>query len=411
MVILLPILRALLELKMSKNSPLFKYNGLNFVIISICSIVLFSCDRNKDSTKAPAPVVTVAEVVQETIPIYLNYVGNTQSVRSVDIGARVEGFLIERAFEDGSDVKEGDLLFVIDPREFQAQLDNAIAQLAKDDAALKYAREQVKRYKPLVDKDFITRDQFDQYVTDVEEAKAAVEADRAAVRLAELNLSYCRMYAPFDGRIGQRQVDVGNVVGVEAGFGEITKLATLVQLDPIYVYFSPSERDLPEILRKREDGELKVSIVLPDESVHPHGGVVDFVNNTVDLSTSTILMRAIVPNPEKKLLPGQFAHVRLRLKVQPNALLVPEQAVGEAQGGSYVYVVSDENKVEDRSVELGTTYNGKREITKGVILGERVIIDGLQKVRPGITVTPKLASTNSASKDSKSSPQPAKGND
>lgn len=396
---------------MSKTSSSVKYNVLNLILISICPIVLLSCGTDKDSTKAPAPVVKVAEVTQETIPIYLNYVGNTQSVRSVDISARVEGFLIERAFEDGADVEEGDLLFVIDPREYQARLENSVAQLAKDEAALKYAREQVRRYKPLVERDFITRDQFDQYVTDTEEAKAAVEADRAAIKLAELNLSYCSMYAPFDGRIGQRQVDVGNVVGSQAGFGQITTLATLVQLDPIYVYFSPSERDLPEILDKRKNGELKVSIVLPDESVHPHQGVVDFVNNTVDVATSTLLMRAIVPNPEENLLPGQFTQVRLLLRMQPDALLVPAQAVGEAQGGSYVFVVNDENKVENRRVELGTPYKGKREITKGMSLGERVIIDGLQKVRPGITVRPKLVSTGRGSNQSNATPQPEKGHD
>jgi multidrug efflux system membrane fusion protein len=392
---------------MSKISSSFKYAGLSLIIL-ICSISLFSCDRKKDAGTPLAPVVTVADVTKETIPVYLNYVGNTQSVRSVDISARVEGFLIERTFEDGADVKEGDLLFVIDPRQYKAQLDNAIAELARDKASLKYAREQVRRYKPLVEKDFITKDQFDQYVTSMEEFRAAVEADKAAIKLAELDLSYCRMYAPFDGRIGQRQVDVGNVVGVQAGFGQVTTLATLVQLDPIYVYFSPGQRDLPEILNKRKKGELKVSIVLPDGTVPPRSGVVDFVNNTVDLSTSTILMRAIVPNPEKKLLPGQFTQVRLLLKMQPNALLVPAQAVAEDQGGSYVYVVDEENKVEHRSVKLGTTYGGKREITHGVSFGERVIIDGLQKVRPGITVKPKLASAISGSNGSKATGKPLK---
>jgi membrane fusion protein, multidrug efflux system len=328
------------------------------LLVFIISIPLFhlGCKGKKESTTPPAPSVTVAKVTEKTIPIYLNYVGTTESIRSVNISARVEGFLVDRAFQDGADVNQGDLLFVIDPREYEAQLESAKARLSQDEAALRYAREQVERYKPLVDKDFITRDQFDQYVTEVEEARAAVEADKAAIKLAELNLSYCRMYAPFDGRIGQRQVDVGNLVGAGLAGGTATTLATIVQLDPIYVYFSPSQRDLPEILRKRHDGDLRVKIVLPDESLHPQDGTVDFVDNTVDVATSTILMRSIVPNPEKDLLPGQFTKVRLLLKMKPDALLVPEQAVGEDQGGSYVYVVNDANKVESRSVELGTTY-------------------------------------------------------
>jgi len=395
---------------MKKNNESLKIkNYLFLVFLMVIPTLFLNCKGKKDAPAPPSPSVTVAKVTQETIPIYLNYVGNTQSVRSVDITARVEGFLIERAFEDGADVNQGDLLLVIDPREFEAQLDQAVAQLESDEAALKYAREQVTRYRPLVDKDFITRDQFDHYVTEVEEAKAAVDADKAAIKLAELNLSYCRMYAPFDGRIGQRQVDVGNLVGAGLAGGTATTLANIVQLDPIYVYFSPSERDLPEILRKRQDGELKVKIVLPDESLHPHDGNVDFVNNTVDVSTSTILIRAIVPNPKKNLLPGQFSQVRLLLKMQPDALLVPEQAVGESQGGSYVYVVNKEDKVEDRSIELGTTYKGKREIKKGVSLGERVIIDGLQKVRAGITVQPKFASSKNGPKNPQASPQPQKG--
>src|SRR3990170_8479311 len=198
------------------------------VIIYFASslFLIVGCERKQE--QAAPPVVTVAKVTQMTVPIYLNYVGTTQSVRSVDIVARVEGFLWERNFIDGADVKEGDLLFVIDPRQYQASLDNARGQLAEDEAALAYAREQVERYRPLAEKQFITRDAFDQYVTKVKEAEAAGEGDRGAVKVGGLNLSYCRMYAPSDGRIGQRQVDVGNVVGSTQGLGQTTGLANIV---------------------------------------------------------------------------------------------------------------------------------------------------------------------------------------
>ncbi|MGH7800209.1 MAG: efflux RND transporter periplasmic adaptor subunit [Thermodesulfobacteriota bacterium] len=378
------------------------------VIMNLTSTLLLvlGCDR-KQETASP-PVVTVAKVTQMTVPIYLNYVGTTQSVRSVDIVARVEGFLWERHFVDGADVKEGDLLFVIDPRQYQASRDNARGQLSEDEAALAYAREQVERYRPLAEKQYITRDAFDQYVTKVKEAEAAVEADRAAVRLAELNLSYCKMYAPFDGRIGQRQVDVGNVVGSTQGFGQTTGLANIVQLDPIYVYFSPTERDLPEILRKRNEGDLLVTVILPDESIHPHQGRVDFIDNTVDSTTATITMRAVVPNPEKTLLPGQYAKVRVLLTTKPNAIVVPEQAVSEEQDGLSVLVVGKDNKVEERKVEVGTIYNGMRVIENGLKPDELVITEGLQKVKPGSLVQTKLVSSENSSKRPVASPSPSK---
>jgi multidrug efflux system membrane fusion protein len=393
---------------MEKNKGHYLSMALSAVIICLASSIslISGCDRKQE--RAPSSVVTVARVEEMTVPIYLNYVGNTQAVRSVDIVARVEGFLWERNFTDGADVKEGDLLFVIDPRQYQAALDNARGQLAEDEAALAYAREQVERYRPLAEKQYITRDAFDQYVTKVKEAEAAVKADRANVKLAELNLSYCRMYAPFDGRIGQRLVDVGNVVGSTQGFGATTKLATLVQLDPIYVYFSPTERDLPEILRKRNEGDLLATVILPDESIHPHQGKVDFIDNTVDSTTATITMRAVVPNPEKILLPGQYAKIRLLLTTKPNAIVVPEQAVSEDQEGLYVLVVGQDNKVEERSVVAGTAYNGMRVIEDGVKPGELVIIEGLQKVKPGSLVQTKLASFEDAPKSPLVSPQPSK---
>lgn len=394
---------------MIRNSRINRFK-IRFILIFFFALVitsLFSCDRNKES-KSPPPTVTVAKVIKDTIPLYLDYVGNTQSVRSVDISARVEGFLVERAFKDGADVKKGDLLFVIDPRQYQAELDRAIAQLEEDEAALKYAREQVKRYKPLVEKDYITQDQFDQYVTAVNEAEAAVEADKAAIKLAQLNLSYCRMSAPFDGRIGQRLVDVGNVVGSTQGFGATTALATIVQLDPIYAYFSPSELELPKIMKQNKENGLEVSVVLSDGSTHPHKGKVDFVNNTVDPATGTIVLRAVIPNPERTLLPGQYAEVRLLLGTKSDALLVPEQSIQEDQGGPFVYIVGKNNTVGSRDVVPGERYRGMIEIEKGVTLGEQVIIEGLQKVKPGTLVKTKTAESSSSPKEPMDSAQPIK---
>lgn len=368
-------------------------------LLVLLLIIAAGCGKDDKNKTPPAVPVTVVEVKSETVPLYLDYVGFTESIQYVDINARVEGFLIERAFKDGADVKQGDLLFVIDPRPFEAALDAARAQLAEDRAALAYAREQVRRYRPLVEKDYITKDAYDDYLTQAAEAEAAVQADIANVTQAELNLSYCRMYSPFDGRIGRRYVDVGNLVG--AG-GEATKLATIVQLDPLYVYFTVAEKDIPEVLRQQHKEDLTVSIILPDESKHPEDGTVDFVDNIVDAAMGTITMRAVVPNSSETILPGQYVRVQLLLKEQPDTIVVPQKALGDQQGQSFVYVVGDDNKVEFRSVTPGASYEDDRVIEKGLKPGERVVTDGLQKVKAGVTVKPETAAEGA----SKASPSP-----
>jgi RND family efflux transporter MFP subunit len=373
-------------------------------VLALILLAVTGC--GKDEKEAPPALpVTVAEVKSETVPIYLEYVGTTQSIQSVDINARVEGFLVKRAFKDGADLLEGDLLFVIDTRPFEASLQAAQAQLAEDRAALAYAEEQVRRYKPIVEKEYITQDTYDGYVTRAAEARAAVEADMANVTQAKLNLSYCTMYAPFDGRIGRRYVDVGNLVGAA---GAPTKLATMVQLDPMYVYFSVAERDIPQIFQEHGKNDLPVSIVLPDETKHPEDGKVDFLNNEVDVNTGTMEMRAVVPNGSKTMLPGQFVKVQLLLREQPGALLVPQQAVGEFQGQQFVYVVGADNKVEYRNVTTGPDYKELVVIENGVKAGEKVITEGLQKVKPGMTVVPETASEESKKSDPEPSPSGAK---
>ena len=368
-------------------------------VLALFVITVTGC--GKDEKQAPPALpVTVAEVTTETVPIYLEYVGSTQSIQTVDINARVEGFLVKRAFKDGADVEDGALLFVIDPRPFEADLQSAQADLAENRASLAYAQEQVRRFKPIVEKNYITQDTYDGYVTRAAEAQAAVEAAQANVIQAKLNLGYCTMYAPFAGRIGRRYVDVGNLVGAA---GAPTKLATMVQLDPMYVYFSVAERDIPQIFEEHSKNDLTVSIVLPAETVLPEAGKIDFLNNEVDVNTGTMEMRAVVPNTAKTMLPGQFVKVKLLLKEQPDALLVPQQAISEFQGQQFVYVVGTDNKAEYRNVTTGPNYNDLVIIQDGVKSGEKVLTEGLQKVKPGMTVVPETASQ----KSQKSTPQPS----
>ena len=316
----------------------------------------------------------------------MDFVGNTASVRTVDIRARVEGFLTKRAFIEGDDVKKGDLMFVIDERPFKAAVDKAAAELAQSEANLEYAGQQVVRYKPLVKKDYVTQEYFNNLVTQMDEAEAMVEANAAALEKAELDLSYCRMYAPFDGRIGRTLVNVGNLVGA----GQDTKLATINQLDPIYAYFSPNDESVNDILKQRKNKNTPVDIAFTDGTKYPHKGTVDFIDNAVDKSTSTLTMRAIIPNPDKLILPGTYVNVKLFVKNLDDALLIPAKATGEDQGGIYVMKVDSDDVVVKSHITTGAMYGDMQLVTKGVNAGDAVITEGLQLVHSGSEVRTKL---------------------
>ena len=379
---------------MVRNRPIRTLNRWleTGLLILLCSVFLLS-GGCKEKQKAPPaevpPDVTVAKVVLKTVPVHINYVSTTESVKKEELRARVEGFLEERRFKEGDDIKKGDLVYVIERAPYQAELEGSLAQLAKDKAALAFALEQVKRYAPLAEKDFVTQEAFDDYQTKAKEAAASVKADRAKIKQDRLNLGYCTMYSPIDGRVGRTLVNVGNLVG--AG-GQKTHLATVVQLDPIYVYFSPSVEEVYTILKFNKKGTPSVDLILSDGSVFPYPGKVDFIDNTANQETNTVNMRAVVPNPEKMLLPGIYVQARLFLCELPDTPLIPEQAVAEDQGGLYVLVVGKENKVEHRKVNSRWTYDGQQIIEKGLKEGEKVIIAGMQMVRPGMVVKPKLAS-------------------
>jgi membrane fusion protein, multidrug efflux system len=351
---------------------------------------LAGCAPEPEPPRPSAPQVAVAPVIHKSVPVYLDFVGNLRATQEVEVRARVKGYLIKRDFRDGADVKEGDLLFVIDPREYQADLERAQAQVARDQASLAFARSQVRRYEPLTAKDLTPEDTLENYQTIAREKAAAVKGGEAAVQLARLNLSYCTIRAPLSGRIGRRLVDVGNLVGA----GEDTLLATIVQMDPIYVFFSPGERHLPQIMQHHREGKLKVQIRLADGSVHPQPGKLDFIDNRVDPATATIAMRAVVPNPDRRLVPGQYVSVRLRL-TEREALLAPERALGTDQIGSHYFVVGPDNLVEQRYVRTGARHDDNLiVIEEGLEAGEQVVVEGIQRVRPGMAVEPRPAAGN-----------------
>jgi RND family efflux transporter MFP subunit len=366
----------------------FRLARLGLGVLALCALA--GCAPEPEPPRPPAPQVTVAPVIPKNVPVYLDYVGNLRATQEVEVRARVKGYLIKRDFQDGADVREGDFLFGIDPREYEADLERAQAQVARDQASLAYARSQVRRYKPLTARDLTPEDTLENFQTIAREKAAAVKGGEAAARLARLNLSYCTVRAPLSGRIGRRLVDVGNLVGA----GEDTLLATIVQMDPIYVFFSPSERHLPQIMQHRREGNLKVQIRLADDSIHPQPGKLDFIDNRVDPATATIAMRAVVPNPDRRLVPGQYVSVRLRL-TEREALLAPERALGTDQIGSYVFALGPDNLVEQRYVQTGARHaDNLIVIEEGLKAGEQVVVEGIQRMRPNMAVEPKPAAGN-----------------
>jgi multidrug efflux system membrane fusion protein len=338
------------------------------------------------ATPAPAAFVMpvpVASVVKKTIPIYLDYAARTEPIRSITLQARVPGYLQEQTAQDGADVRQGDLLYKISPDDFQAALDQAKAQVQRDTATLDYAQSNLGRGTELAKSGYLAKDSFDQRTSTLREAQASLALNQAAVRTAELNLGYSQIHAPFTGRLGRNQASVGTLVSV-AG----TVLNTLVQLDPIYVTFNPSETDLADIEQARANGPIEVEVLLPGENEAHQKGELTFMDNTVDHSTGTITARATIGNGKFTLLPGQYVRVRLHIKQQPDALMVPQTALGSSQLGKYLYVVGKGNTVDQRLVSLGPTSGDLVAILSGVSEGDQVITGNLQKIGPGMPISP-----------------------
>ena len=339
------------------------------------------------TAKAAAPPafampVPVTAIVMKTIPLHLEYAARTEAIRDVTLQAKVSGYLQDQTVPDGADVKQGDLLYRIDPRDYQAALDQAKAQLERDDAALDYARASLERGGELTKGGWIAKDTLDQRASTERQAEAALAMDRAAILTAELNVGYTEIRAAFTGRLGRHQASVGALVSA-AG----TALNTLIQLDPLYVTFNPSEAELPQIEKARALGRIEAEVLFPGETQPRYRGTLTFMDNAVERSTGTIVARATIDNPDHTLLPGQYVRVRLTIGEQVDAMLVPQAAIGSSQLGKYVYVVGQGNRAEQRLVSLGPT-DGDLVAVKGLAAGDQIISGNLQKIGPGASVQP-----------------------
>ena len=345
-------------------------------------------------------VVLVSKPVSEEITDSEEFTGRTDSYQYVEVRARVNGYLDKILFKDGDEATEGEVLFQIDPRPYQAEVDRTAAALDQAEAHLKKADADHRRSQNLFARGVQSREDFDRITGDFEEAKAAVGVQHANNNLAKLNLDFTKVTAPIAGRLSRKQVDVGNLIQQDQ-----TILTSIVREDPMFVYFDVDERTLLKIrrlvhegqMRSRQESAVPVQVAFADEKGFPHEGKIDFSENRVDASTGTLRVRGVIANPRvsankpRFLSPGLFVRCRLPLGDAHRSLLIPEQAVGTDQGRKFVYVVNAKNKVIYTPVEVGTFTEGLRVVNKGLRPEDMVVVSGLQRVRPGVEVDPKLA--------------------
>lgn len=342
------------------------------------------------------PEVTVALPTEKQIIDYEEFTGRTDAVESVDIRARVTGFIESRKFEEGDEVAVDAPLFVIDHRPYDADLAAARAALDSHLAEQTQKASDYQRVKQLRDKGQVSAEEYDRSLAQRQEADAAVEKAKADLDKAQLNVEFCYVKAPIAGRISRAQLTEGNLVNADT-----TLLTTIVSVDRMYVYFDVDERAVLKFQQMlRETGrqgyrheEVPVFMALALDKDFPHKGVINFVENKLDPNTGTIRVRAVFDNPQPKsgprvLTPGLFARVRLPVSEEHAAILIPERAIGTDQGQKFVYVVDDENKARYRRIEAGSVQQGLRVVRDGIALGERIVVSGLQRVRPGAAVTP-----------------------
>ncbi|EDR6924623.1 multidrug efflux RND transporter periplasmic adaptor subunit AcrA [Salmonella enterica subsp. enterica] len=373
---------------MNKNRGL---TPLAVVLMLSGSLALTGCDDKQDQQGGQQmPEVGVVTLKTEPLQITTELPGRTVAYRIAEVRPQVSGIILKRNFVEGSDIEAGVSLYQIDPATYQATCDSAKGDLAKAQAAANIAELTVKRYQKLLGTQYISKQEYDQALADAQQATAAVVAAKAAVETARINLAYTKVTSPISGRIGKSSVTEGALVQN----GQASALATVQQLDPIYVDVTQSSNDFLRLKQelangslKQENGKAKVDLVTSDGIKFPQSGTLEFSDVTVDQTTGSITLRAIFPNPDHTLLPGMFVRARLQEGTKPTALLVPQQGVTRTpRGDATVLVVGADNKVETRQIVASQAIGDKWLVTDGLKAGDRVVVSGLQKVRPGAQV-------------------------
>jgi membrane fusion protein (multidrug efflux system) len=361
--------------------------------LALAAALQFSCGE-EEAMPPPPPEVLAVEVVARDVPVISEWIGTTEGSVDAEIRSQVAGYLVSRDYEEGQRVVKGDLLFRIDPRSFRAALDQARGELGRAQAELERARLDVARYTPLVEQGAVSRQEYDNSVQRQRGDEAAVQAARAAVEKAEIDLGFTEVRAPIEGIAGLAQAQLGDFVGPS----DPEPLTTVSQLDPIRVAFPVSEQEylrfaqgFQEAVERRNFREGTLQLVLADGSIYPHAGTGYPAGREIDPRTGTITVKGVFPNPGPLLRPGQYARVRVETGLAKGALVVPQRAIQELQGLPQLAVVGPEEKIEIRTVTTGPTWGTLTVITKGVVAGERVVVEGFQKVRPGTVVQAKPA--------------------
>jgi RND family efflux transporter MFP subunit len=370
-------------------------------IILVWAVSAVSC-KKEAPPPPPPPVVQVAVAFTASMPVSTEFIGQLDSPQNVEVRARVEAFVESIPFAEGTEIKQGDPLFVLDKKPFQERLAAAAASLAEAQAALNKYEKDVARLRPLVEKKAVPQQDLDNAMASVDVGKAGVLMAQARVDSAKIDLGYCDVFAPVSGLIGAKQVSVGELVGK----GQPTLLATISTLDPIWFHCNISEvQYLRAETETRRTGkgmnELAVSLILADGSTHAHTGKFVFIDRAVDPKTGTLRARVAFANPDRILRPGMFARIKVDLGTRPDCILVPERAVAELQGKTFLWVIGADNKATQRAVQVGERFEGKLRIVEGLAAGDRYVLEGQQKVREGALVTPMTNEQMSKAADGK----------
>ncbi|MBB3972685.1 efflux RND transporter periplasmic adaptor subunit [Hansschlegelia beijingensis] len=367
--------------------------GFILCVSIAASLLTAACGESDTAGKeppssVPVPVAVIKAAERPTNP-GLSFIGRVEAVQKVDLVARVQGFLTKRAYSEGAMVKANDLLFVIQQNAYQAELNAALANLAKAEADEWNAIKQADRARSLIKQNFVSESILDDRIAAEKEAQAAVEQARSAVEQAQINFGYTEIKAPFDGRVGRASVSVGALVGPSSG-----TLATIVSQDPIYVTFPVSDRTVLQVTegdRAKSTESVAVHLFLSTGAEYPETGTIDYTGVKVDPNTDTLTLRAVFPNPRGALIDGQFARVFAQSKDPVEALVIPQKAVLTDQGGNFVMLVED-GKAVQRRITTGANFGADVVVREGLKAGDEVIVDGLQRVRPGVAVDPAPAS-------------------
>ena len=375
--------------------------SLNFPRLTLVAAglgLLAACTGTKAAPGPPPPVpVLAATVAQKNVPVRVHAIGTVEAYSTVSVKTQITGELTGVYFKEGDDVRKGQLIFTLDKRPLEAELNRAQSNLAKDEAAAANARLQQKRYEALVKAGVVSKEQYDQLESSAQAADAAVAADKAAVENAKVQLIYCSIYSPINGRTGNLIVHQGNMIKAN----DVPALVNINQVEPIYVSFTVPQQYLAEVKQYARGGNLPVEAVIPGvtgkDARGPVRGKLSFIDNQVDSTTGTIKLKGVFVNGDRRLWPGQFVDTYLTLKTQPNALVIPSQAIQNGQQGTFVYVIKDDNTVEARTITTSDTeQQGEVIVQKGLAAGERIVTDGQLRLVPGSKVQIKPAAATLA---------------